>query len=80
MKTGTRNKIAAHIGKLEAMTAIIDEKMQAEQESFDGKSDKYREGDKGMWHYDRIQDLQNALDYLSSAIDALSDASQEWEG
>ena len=72
----TRKRLTQLESMLEAMTTTLEQA----QESYDSKSAKWQDSDKGQFVYEQISNFESALGEVQSAFDNLQGIQLEFEG
>lgn len=68
MSTSRRTRLEIIQSSIEQIAGHLRDLVDAEQERYDSRSECWQESEKGEW-------MQDALDKLEEAVDALTDAS-----
>jgi hypothetical protein len=79
MKVAEKKILNAAFAEVEQMIDSLTRIKDDWEESIDGKSDKWRESEKGERQQERIDALTNVLDSLETIKDDLQTATQEDE-
>lgn len=72
MKKSNLKKLNNLIGKLEEIKAAVETIRDDEQESFDSKSDNWRDGEKGEEAQEQLNTLEEIVTGLESAFDGMN--------
>ncbi len=79
MNSTHRKSLNKMVSALEQIKADLEE-MSGEQTDFlDGKSDKWRESDRGCAEQDRLDALESAVQSIEEAIDSINTAEAQPE-
>lgn len=79
MKKSNVNKLQKILDNLEEYKDTLSEVLEAEQEIFDNKSEKWQESDKGEHAQNALYELEKALTSLESFYDELTNATDTYE-
>jgi prefoldin subunit 5 len=67
------------IDELEALTIKMEEALEKAQSSYDDKSEKWQESDKGQFTQEQIEAFDSALDNVRTAFDSFQEIQLEFE-
>ena len=79
MKAISKRAIRKAYGDLEQMHASLELINDADSDAYEGKSDSWKESDKGQAEQEKLSQLEEALGYIYDAMQALDNATQEDE-
>jgi uncharacterized protein (UPF0335 family) len=77
MNTTQKRKLNAYVGKIEEMVAEMQTILDAAQEVYDSKSERWQDSDAGQDAAEKISQLETAIETLGSAKDEIEECSSE---
>jgi hypothetical protein len=72
-------KLKSIFAKFEGLKADLEEIHSKAQDTYDGRSEKWQESEKGQAEYERISNLESAMSDLENAMECLDNASVDDE-